>query len=44
MKNCEPLVFGPAFAMERIPSETEKKKTHTHEPNVMLRHIIYVSL
>ena len=23
-KNCEPLVFGPAFAMDKIPNRVEQ--------------------
>ena len=32
MKNCEPLVFGPALAMDKVPSPScflERKKAHT---------------
>lgn len=33
MKNWEPLVFGPEFAIERVPAEIEKP---TSNLNVML--------
>lgn len=26
MKNCEPLVFGPEFAIESVPAENQRRR------------------